>query len=112
MTKLILEEIKIALGVDRTNIGFDTELLMFINSTKSSLIQLGVVEMDIPVDESTEWPTWQNETLGNLVKHYIQVKVRQAFDPTASETIEGTLASSALVLEGRITHETEEVPYV
>lgn len=112
MTNLILEEMKLSLGILNNNIGFDTELLLFSNSIKSSLVQLGVVEMDIDINENTTWPVWQNDKLGGFVKHYMQVKLRQTFDPTASETMAKTLAASASELEDRIINEVAEVPYV
>lgn len=109
MTNIILENIKTAIGVLPDNLGFDSELLMFINSAKSSLVQLGLAELDIDIDETTEWPEFPNSTIEYLSKHYIQVKVRQTFDPAASETISKTLSAVASELEGRIAHEIAEV---
>ncbi len=112
MTNLILSEMKQAVGVSPDNVGFDGELLMMINSIKTSLVQLGVQDLEIDIDETTVWPAWPNQRLGDLAKHYIQVKLRQAFDPTASENISAALNKSAAELEGRIVHEIAEVPYV
>ena len=82
---------------------------MFINSAASSVVQLGVAEMDIPIESETGWPTFPNGSVGSLVRHYISLKVRQTFDPVASETIANTISSSATELEGRIAHEMAEV---
>ncbi len=109
MTNIILENIKTTIGVLPDNLGFDSELLMFINSAKSSLVQLGLAELDIDIDETTEWPSFPNPTIQYLSKHYIQVKVRQTFDPGASETIARTLSAVVKELEGRIGHEISEV---
>jgi len=106
---IILEEVKISLGVDPDNLGFNSELLMFINSAKVSLVQLGLIEMDIDIDEETEWPEFPNSSIESLSKHYIHVRVRQTFDPSASETIARTMSSSANEVEGRIAHEIAEV---
>jgi hypothetical protein len=106
---IILEDIKTSIGILPDNLGFDSELLMFINSAKSSLIQLGVVELDIEIDEETEWPEFPNGEMLSLSKHYISVKVRQTFDPIPSETISKTISSAAMELEGRIAHEVAEV---
>lgn len=108
MADTILEEIKISLGVMPDNLGFNLELLIFMNSIKVNLVQLGVTEMDIDIDETTSWPIFVNDTVGGLTKHYILVKARQAFDPTASETIAKTLDKSVVELEGRLAHEVEE----
>ena len=106
---IILEDIKTSLGILPDNLGFDSELLMFINSAKSSLVQLGLSELDIDIDEETEWPTFPNRLLESLSKHYFHVKVRQTFDPTASESISKTISVAANELEGRIAHEIAEV---
>ena len=106
---VILEEVKTSLGILPDNLGFDSELLMFINSAASSLVQLGVVEMDIFIEEETEWPVFPNNQVKSLVRHFISLKVRQTFDPVASETIANIISSSVTELEGRIAHEIAEV---
>ena len=106
---IILANVKTSLGILPDNLGFDSELLMFINSAKSSLVQLGVAELDIAIDEETEWPTFPNGVIESTSKHYIHVKTRQTFDPVASETISRTMLSAANELEGRIAHEIAEV---
>ena len=108
MASIILEDIKVGLGIMPDNLGFNLELIIFLNSIKVSLVQLGVTEMNIDIDETTAWPSFGEATVGGLIKHYVLVKARQAFDPTASETIEKTFQNSAIQLEGRIAHEVEE----
>lgn len=108
-TMTILEDVKTGLGISVDNLGFDSELLVFINSAKASLVQLGVDELDIAVDEQTTWPTFGSESMGSHTKSYILVKVKQTFDPTASETINGVLTSALEEVEGRITYEVQEV---
>lgn len=108
MANTILEDIKVGLGVMPDNLGFDLELLIFLNSIKVSLVQLGVTEMEIDIDEETGWPVFTDSTVEGLTKHYILVKARQAFDPTASETIAKTFERSVVELEGRLAHEVEE----
>ena len=109
MADIILEDVKTHLGVLVDNLGFDSELLMSINSAKSTAVQLGVSELDIGIDESTEWPTFPNGTVKALSQHYLYLKVKQLFDPTASETIARGVSSSVSELEGRIAHEVAEV---
>ena len=106
---VILESVKTSLGILPDNLGFDSELLMFINSAKTSLVQLGLAEMDIDIDETTEWPTFPNSSIDSLGKHYIHVKVRQTFDPVASETISRTISAAVNEVEGRVAHEISEV---
>ena len=82
---------------------------MFINSTKASLVQLGLTEFDIDIDESTSWPTLGTEALTSLTRLYVLIKVKQTFDPTASETIAKVMASTVVELEGRINYEVQEI---
>lgn len=106
---IILEDTKKALGIISDNLGFDFELLMHINSAKANLIHLGVAEMDISIDETTVWPTFPNLVLEGVVQHYIYAKVKQSFDPSASETISRTMSGFINEAEGRIAHEVAEV---
>jgi hypothetical protein len=110
MAKTILEDIKTTLGLLSDNIGFDLELLIFVNSAKVNLVQLGVTEMEIAITEDTQWPVFTNPLVGDLSKHYINLKARQTFDPIASETIAKTVSVSVTELEGRLVHELEESP--
>lgn len=106
---IILEDTKLALGILPDNLGFDAELLLFINSAKANLVHFGLVEFDISIDENTEWPTLGSEAVMSHVKTYVLLKVKQNFDPTASETISNTVSSSVLELEGRINYEVQEI---
>lgn len=105
----ILEDVKEGIGISVDNLGFDSELLVFTNSAKANLVQLGVSELDISIDETTDWPVFGSEALTSHVKSYILVKVKQTFDPTASETISKVLDSALEEVEGRITYEVQEV---
>lgn len=106
---LILEDIKIVLGILPDNLGFDPELLFFVNSAKANLVHLGVTEFDIDIDESTVWPTMGTEALASFSRHYMATKTKQIFDPTASETIAKVVAAVLLELEGRINYEVQEI---
>ena len=109
----ILEDVKRANGVMPNNLGFDDELLIYINSAASELVQLGVDDFDgLLIEGSTLWPSFTTSTLRNLVKHYIPLYVKQSFDPIASETIAKAFASTREILSGRINHEAEEIAIV
>lgn len=108
MAQTILEDIKTTLGLLPDNLGFNLELLIFVNSSKVNLVQLGVTEMEIDITEDTEWPVFVNSLVGDLAKHYINLKARQTFDPIASETIAKTVSGAVTELEGRLLHELEE----
>ena len=104
----ILTDIKTSLGIGIDNLGFDHELLLFINSTRASLVQIGVSDLEeITITTSTEWPIFQSLALQDNAKHYFLIKVKQAFDPIANAAIGTALDSQAIILEGRIAHEVE-----
>lgn len=105
---LIIEDVKRALAIDPDNLAFDGELYVNINSAKSILIQLGVTELDISVSETTSWPTFDSDVVGELAKHYLVLKIKSIFDPTASETIQRTFSEGMSSLESRIVHEIDE----
>lgn len=106
---IILEDIKIVLGILPDNLGFDPELLFFVNSAKANLVHLGVTEFDIDIDEATVWPTMGTEALTSFSRHYMATKTKQIFDPTASETIAKVVDAVLLELEGRINYEVQEI---
>ena len=105
----ILDDVKYGLGIIPGNDGFDNELLMYINGVGANLVQLGVVEYDIIVDEETEWPALDNQQIEALVKQYTTIKVKLIFDPSANQTITAALERSLPELEGRIKLVVEEV---
>jgi len=105
----IIEDVKMAMGIEPDNLAFDTELLFTINAAKTILIQQGVDELDINIDESTAWPTFNSDLVGELSKEYLARKARTIFDPTSSETIANTLDKYLAMLEARIRHEIEEI---
>ena len=105
----VLDDVKYGLGIVPGNDGFDNELLMYINSVGAVLVQLGVAEYDISIDEETEWPTLDNQQIEALAKQYTIIKVKLTFDPSANQTITAALEGSLPELEGRIKLIIEEV---
>lgn len=104
----IIEEIKSAIGIPPDNLAFDSELVIGLNAAKGILVQQGVDELDITIDDATLWPTFNNDVVGELSKEYLRLKFKVVFDPIASETIQNTLAKYLAELEARIRHEIEE----
>lgn len=106
----ILGDIKNAVGVDEHNLGFDKELLIWINTAASALTQIGLTEFEtLIIEANTEWPTFDNETILASVRSYLVMRVRKMFDPIPSETIAKSFDSLITEFEGRIAHEQEEV---
>jgi len=112
-----LDLIKAPLDVDDD--GFDSDLLMYVNSAIASAVQLGVTEFEgVTVIAETEWPDFTDRTtLDSLCRTYITLKVKRLFDPTASATIASAFNEELQALEFRILSECElllalEVPEV
>lgn len=103
----ILSDVKNACGVGESNLGFDVELLIFVNSGCSNLMQLGVSEFDtIVVDSNTEWPAIGdpvNVELTNFVKHYLILFTQMTFDPVANQAIASAKESALNEVATRIT---------
>lgn len=105
----LLDDIKYGIGINPGNDGFDNELLIHINSIAANLVQFGVIDYDVVIDEDTYWPILDNFQIESLVKQYIVIKVKLVFDPSASQSITAALERSIPELEGRIKLIVEEV---
>lgn len=85
----VLLTIKKMIGPSELYEGFDTDLLVHLNSTLASLSQMGVVAQGTKVvDENTTW----NDLIGDAqdiesIKSYMYLKTRILFDPPANATI-------------------------
>jgi len=109
MTTIILQDVKTSLGVLPSNLAFDLELLMHINSATGSLYQLGVTEFVLGVTETSLWPIFANQTLDSTIKQYVTLKTKHIFDPIPNGVIANSMVDRMIELEGRITHEVEHV---
>jgi len=107
-TMTILDDVKYGLGILPTNDGFDNELLININSVAANLVQLGIIDYDIVIDDGTTWPVLVNFQIEALIKQYIIIKVKLIFDPSANQSITEALKGSLPELEGRIKLIVEE----
>jgi len=110
----ILNTIKIALGVEADYNGFDTNILLDINSAIFSLNQLGVG----PVSGFTvkgEGETWEdllgNTILFELVKSYILAKVRLSFDPPSNSFLVDAIQKQIAEYEWRLLVQKELLHY-
>lgn len=87
MTESILDSVKETLGVPVDSTGFDSELMIYINSVFSTLNQLGVGPADGFRIESknNEWGEFLTNNLKmNDVKTYVSLRVKLLFDPPAT----------------------------
>jgi hypothetical protein len=86
-TDSILNSIKKLLGYDAEYTAFDDDILLFINSTFSTLHQIGASPVDgFFIEDAT--PTWadflENRLDVNFVRSYMFLKVKLLHDPPAN----------------------------
>ena len=106
----ILESVKQLSGIESNDESFDEDILIYINSTISTLYQMGVNSDLYLVEEDTEWSDYLPEGhLLNMVKDYISKKVRYKFDPPTGSAMDA-LKSIIDELEWRINVEVDPGP--
>lgn len=106
----MLKDIKEALGIEENNLGFDEELLIFINAAASEQAQIGVSQFDsLEITEGTDWPTYDNNLIRNMSKPLMILSVKLIFDPPPSQTISTNFNTQKNIYFGRIAHELDEV---
>jgi hypothetical protein len=105
MIESILDTIKTMLGIPSTDVAFDTDILIHINSAFMSLNQLGVgPEIVYSIEDKT--PTWvdflTDSVMYSAVKTYIYLKVRLAFDPPGTSFLLEAIQRQITELEWRL----------
>jgi hypothetical protein len=86
----ILYTVKAALGVELDYTGFDTDILMGINSSIMALMQLGVGVEDglVVTTEEDAWADLLDDDVNvEAAKSYITLKTRLLFDPPATSFV-------------------------
>ena len=113
MADSILEGTKKALGVDPSYDVFDHEIIMHINSTFSTLNQIGVgpKEPFFITDRTDEWDAFIKDqpTVLQSVKTYMQLKVKLLFDPPSSSFALEAFRKQAEEFEWRLNFHAEGV---
>lgn len=102
----ILETVKHTIGGLEGVNEFDVDLIMFINSTLSTLHQIGGASAEGLFIED-DGATWQDlvpddNILLGFVKTYVQQKTKLRFDPPSSSALLEALKQSIAELEWRI----------
>jgi hypothetical protein len=111
----ILTSVKKTLGLEEADTSFDADILVFINSTFSTLHQLGVgPENGFQIEDKVV--TW-DAFLGtdprlNNVKAYMHLKVRMLFDPPTTSFAIDAMNQIAKETEWRISERREEATWV
>lgn len=108
----ILDSIKKLLGIDETDLNFDQELIMHINSVFMVLHQLGVGPVGgFKISSNEEaWADFVGTRLDlESVKSYIYLKVRLLFDPPQNSFLVGSIEKQIEEHEWRLQVQVE--PY-
>lgn len=90
----ILEDIRVAVGLSKDTLDFDTDLLMHINSAIGKLNQNGVGKFIVVKDKSSTWEDLKDplQTEGNqyfqMIPLFITLSTKLIFDPPPPSTVE------------------------
>lgn len=104
----ILTSIKKLLGITEAYEHFDSDIVMHINTSLSTLSQLGVGPSTgfFIEDKLATWNDFvPNSVLANLAKQYVYLKVRLVFDPPQSSTVIEAMNRQISELEWRMNVE-------
>lgn len=108
----ILTSVKKLIGIDEYDEHFDPDIIMLINTTLSTLNQLGVgptAGFSI-VDEISIWDDFtQDVIIAGLIKSYIYLKVKLIFDPPQSSAVIEAMNRSIAELEFRLIVATDPI---
>lgn len=110
MESVILSTIKVMLGGPDLGESFDTDLLVHINSSVQTLLDLGVVPKSefTSVLKTTKWGDFLNDSIVlDFVKSYIYLKTKMVFDPPPSSYVSDALNRQLAELEFRIRLRSE-----
>lgn len=113
MDQSILTSTKKVLGLAENYTAFDLDIITFINSTFTSLSELGVAPATGFAIEDAEqkWSDLELSTneLG-LVKTYVYLKVRMMFDPPATSFGIEAIGNQIKEHEWRLTNHRDTTP--
>ena len=110
MTESVLNTIKSMIGPSALYEGFNTDLMVHLNSSLMELAQIGVVpEGTVLENETTTWADLigENKKLEGI-KSYLYFKVKIMFDPPASSTILAAYQEEIKRLEWRLMIQCDE----
>lgn len=91
-TNSILEDIRQSVGLSKDSVDFDTDLMMHINSSISTLRQNGIGKATMVSDTSSTWgdlkdPEQDNEHF-QMIPLFITMNTKFIFDPPPPSAVE------------------------
>ena len=109
MENSILTGTKKILGLDESYTAFDQDVIVHINSAFSTVNQLGFEPTGFTIEDADA--TWSDLTLAaevtNMVKTYIYLKVRVAFDPPGTGFLLDSMNNQIAEHEWRLSNYRE-----
>mgnify|MGYP003597646591 CR=1 FL=1 len=106
MENSILNSTKKALGIAEDYVAFDPEIVMHINSTFSTLQQLGVGRANgfFVTDKEATWAHYglADDNILNSVRTYVYLKVRLLWDPPTTSFAIAAMEKQAQEFEWRL----------
>lgn len=109
ITDSVLETMKETLGIQTSELAFDVQLVVHINSVFMILNQMGVGPDAVFIIDETGNQTWAqflpdgDDAYLALVKSYMYLKVQSIFDPPTSGIVSGAVAKTIQEFENRLT---------
>lgn len=111
MSDSILTSTKKVLGLEESYTAFDLDVMTHINSSFSTLAQLGVGPPGgfMIEDATAEWATFLgSDKLLNMVRTYVFLKVRLLFDPPSNAYVMDAFKEQIKELEWRLNVHMED----
>jgi hypothetical protein len=111
----ILKSTKKNLGITAADTSFDLDIITHINTSFSTLTQLGVGPPTgfMIEDDSSVWEDFVGTDLElNSVKTYIYLKTKSLFDPPQTSYLLGAMKDQIRELEWRLNAHREETQWV
>jgi len=108
----ILDSVKKILGIPNEDTGFDTDIIMHINSAFMGLSQLGVGQNDSfsIEDNSATWSDFLGDATNlDAVKTCLSLKVQLMFDPPTSSFVLESKRNLIAEYEWRLQAQVENV---
>lgn len=104
----ILTSIKKLLGITESCTDFDTDIIMHINTTFTTLNELGVGTEGFQIeDKDAVWSEFIESDKLAATKSYVYLRVKLLFDPPLNSTILEAIKESIRELEWRLNIRVE-----
>jgi len=106
LNESILNSIKKLLGINTSDIVFDQDIAIHINTVFANLVQMGIGPSNgyMITSENNEWKEFCGDDLPllNNVKTYVYLKVKLLFDPPQASSLLEAINSQLKEIEWRM----------